>query len=100
MAALVKKNRWDTVLGDLSYPIYLIHVPVIAAVGNGINGEWCNFLILAGSIMAAAIMVATIERPLESARQRWIRSRRDTAPSMPDGELTGHELRPRPQFPR
>ncbi len=70
------RSRWDRWVGELSYPIYLLHVPmkwVLLAV-RGVEakeaGHVSGVALVLATLAAAAVMVAIIDRPLERFRRR------------------------------
>jgi len=67
-------RSWDRWIGDLSYPVYLIHLPVVAVVGDHLSGHSRGITILLLSLALAAIMVLLIERPIDRIRQRRVRA--------------------------
>jgi peptidoglycan/LPS O-acetylase OafA/YrhL len=64
-----KADRW---IGELSYPVYLVHVLVVAACRShfGLSGE----LPVLGSILFAAILTSAIEAPLYRLRQARVKA--------------------------
>lgn len=69
--AAFSKNAWDRWLGDLSYPLYLVHLPVAYVLkAFGESGLVIN---LAVSLGVSAGIVVLVERPLDRWRQGWIR---------------------------
>ena len=72
--------RWDRMLGELSYPVYLVHLLVIGVVGTfgwRLAGD-ASVLIVLGSLAAAALLALGIGLPLE-ARLRRARPDRSSA---------------------
>ncbi len=69
-------QSWDRWIGDLSYPVYLIHLPVVAFVGDQLSGPARGITILLLSLALAAVMVRLVERPINRIRQRRVRSGR------------------------
>ncbi|MDG2269365.1 MAG: acyltransferase, partial [Alphaproteobacteria bacterium] len=59
-----------------SYPVYLIHLPVVAFVGDQLSGPARGITILLLSLALAAVMVRLVERPINRIRQRRVRSGR------------------------
>lgn len=80
--AVSSRWRWDRVIGELSYPVYLVHLLVIstlAMVFKRVTGAPPDM----GSVLVATLLVATalhllVERPAERFRQRFARP--DPAP--------------------
>jgi peptidoglycan/LPS O-acetylase OafA/YrhL len=68
---LATKNiKLDYMLGELSYPMYIIHTSVIKAIkGWGYNKNLnYSFFIIAMTIIISIMMVAFIERPMDKFR--------------------------------
>jgi peptidoglycan/LPS O-acetylase OafA/YrhL len=66
------KARWDRALGELSYPIYLVHLLVIGVVqtfGWRLAGD-ASLLIVAGSLLAGAVLAFGLGLPLERRYKR------------------------------
>lgn len=69
-------SRLDKWIGDLSYPIYLNHLLIIAVLGNSFDLLPHTYVLLAiiSSCAMAVAMVYCIDRPLESFRHRRLRN--------------------------
>ena len=68
-------DRW---IGDLTFPLYLIHVPVLAYLWSDPDkprGMWPWFVSLAICVIISGVVVLTVDRPLERIRNR-LRGRR------------------------
>ena len=76
-----KVSRYDSVLGECSYPVYLIHYQVAALVYFFVNGMTAEFglgrpslLLLAGSLapilIAAWLIARLIDRPINILRNQ------------------------------
>lgn len=64
---VTKRSAFDRFLGSLSYPLYVVHVPIInAAIAHG--WEPANWIARGVSLAAAVVLAVLIERPLESVR--------------------------------
>jgi peptidoglycan/LPS O-acetylase OafA/YrhL len=69
--------KWDRLVGELSYPIYLVHLLVIfvieLSVGHRIRESASPFMMMAaavfGSIFLAAVIHFLVERPVERKRR-------------------------------
>ncbi len=75
----VASSRWSQALGNWSYALYLIHVPVFVAVGRlaaplSHDGPLDNFALiivaLTGAIFAAYVLHIMFERPLAKLTRR------------------------------
>lgn len=67
-----KKSAVDRWVGELSYPIYLIHILVIsffASVGIQLGAP----LAVLASLLVGGVVVLLVDEPLEAARQRRLR---------------------------
>jgi peptidoglycan/LPS O-acetylase OafA/YrhL len=68
------RHRWDKWLGDLSYPLYLVHWPVcvvvLAALNESNRGSSVAYLVVAVSIGLAAAINYVLVRPIDIWRQR------------------------------
>lgn len=62
----IRRGRIDRFLGDLSYPVYLMHYPLLLYSWGRMPEAWRIPLLLA----VAALVVLCIERPLERRRGR------------------------------
>lgn len=79
-----RESRVDRWIGDLSYPLYLVHILVLAVIvrcGLPINGP----VLIAFSTVAAVALMKLVDRPVEAARQRFIGARSEVtvAPYIP-----------------
>jgi len=63
-----KDSKPDRFIGDLSYPFYVIHCPMIWIFGDFPYGAWCVW----GSTFALSLMVVfLIEHPVDSFRHNF-----------------------------
>jgi peptidoglycan/LPS O-acetylase OafA/YrhL len=74
-----RRSRLDAMLGELSYPIYLIHLPLqsvlLPLVGRALPlGIWSVPL----TIMASILFVMLVDRPLDRWRQARVQARAAT----------------------
>jgi peptidoglycan/LPS O-acetylase OafA/YrhL len=80
-----RKSSWDRWVGELSYPIYLLHVPMkwVLLAARGVDAkdaaQVSGIALVAATLAAAGLMVAAIDRPLERFRRR--RFERQVVPS-------------------
>jgi peptidoglycan/LPS O-acetylase OafA/YrhL len=77
-----RRKAWDNVLGSLSYPLFLVHFPMLWLLQSGGRhpelaldnfGVICQ--VVAASLVASAIIYRLVERPLEPLRSA-LRDRR------------------------
>jgi peptidoglycan/LPS O-acetylase OafA/YrhL len=66
-------DRW---IGDLSYPLYIVHLLAFAVVGKFIAGRWLVPAELAAALGAALILTLAIEHPVDRLRSRLSRAER------------------------
>lgn len=74
--------RWDRWLGNLSYPIYLVHITVIWTVNAWGIPEYGKLTPLVFTLLAAVLICLAIERPVDRYRQRRV-----TQNPSPSGEV-------------
>lgn len=78
--AYLRSSRWDTELGNLSYPIYLTH-PLIAASLATVFHVQSGTIVAAVTIAVSAALYWLVERPIDRFRQALVYRRpRKTAP--------------------
>lgn len=58
--------RWDSALGDLAYPVFLVHIPCRAAMSGllGRSDAGVDVLAIAATFVLSYLVVALVERPL------------------------------------
>lgn len=73
---LTRHSRLDRMLGDLSYPVYLVHWPIVHLMRPLFVGdEYAVYLAsLLGSLAAAGLILLLIDRPLTRWRGRFATS--------------------------
>ena len=64
-----KALPWDRWVGNLSYPVYLVHTAVLSAVHN-YTGDLSPVLIVGGTLVLSVAINFLVEEPLERYRQR------------------------------
>jgi peptidoglycan/LPS O-acetylase OafA/YrhL len=83
--AETKNWRWDRYVGELSYPIYLIHFLVVHLCALALPQSWQwnrSFWAMIGSVLASILLVRWVVEPLERRRQaRLVPARRRSRPS-------------------
>ena len=75
--SISKRSRIDRLLGDLSYPIYIAHWPLIKvvvhfndAIYSVLPYEYFREIDLVFVILASTMLHVSVERPIEKFRQR------------------------------
>jgi peptidoglycan/LPS O-acetylase OafA/YrhL len=65
-------RRWDSALGELAYPVFLMHIPCRAAMYGlvGRSNVWIDLAAIATTIALSCLMVALVERPLSLVRTK------------------------------
>lgn len=64
-------SRLDRAIGDLSYPVYLVHELVAQLVpAGGLSPDARALVVVALSIAASAVLVRLVEAPLDAFRHR------------------------------
>jgi peptidoglycan/LPS O-acetylase OafA/YrhL len=75
--AAFKDDSIDRFVGDMSYPIYLLHFPIIQFLSS-------NYVVVVSlSLLGACIITIGVERPLDRFRHRLARRNRQEKPPMP-----------------
>lgn len=78
--ALSKTNKLDRWVGELSYPLYVVHILVIQAVRHaGYKGMHDTVLC---SLAAAVLLMFAVDQPVERLRQGWIARRKGLSSSV------------------
>jgi peptidoglycan/LPS O-acetylase OafA/YrhL len=70
---LTKDSAIDRFLGELSYPIYVLHIPVPRVLKAVLGHDPSKWIRVAGTVALAAAAVLLIERPFEKFRYRLAR---------------------------
>jgi peptidoglycan/LPS O-acetylase OafA/YrhL len=77
MFAVTKSSKWDRFLGDLSYPLYCIHMllfEVCRTILGRFHGHWNLFspMVLVTSLAAAVLLYWYVDRIVEHLRIRVV----------------------------
>jgi peptidoglycan/LPS O-acetylase OafA/YrhL len=74
--ALTKSWRFDALLGELSYPIYICHWTVIGIMGYfwAVTYDYRRVVVLGSTITVACVLYALVQRPVDTLRG-WLRVR-------------------------
>lgn len=81
--ALTKDWSLDQFLGSLSYPVYLVHVPVtliLRSWGLDDNGGIPSAILMPVSLLLAALLTYYVEAPLDRLRQSRVSGPNNPAP--------------------
>jgi peptidoglycan/LPS O-acetylase OafA/YrhL len=76
--ALTRKNRIDIALGNLSYPIYIVHALIINAADNLLHHadvKWnveIDFIVIVTVVVTSLVLYLVIEKPVDEIRQRLV----------------------------
>lgn len=79
-AAATKSRRMvavDKFFGDFTYPLYLVHFPIVALVTSMAEGRSAKYylVIVIASLVTSAVLIRSVERPLLQLRDH-VRRRR------------------------
>ena len=70
-----KDLAWDNAIGNLSYPVYVVHYALINwLVEFGVVGKWFVFPVVVLTLAVAAAMYILVEAPVDRWRQQRIRA--------------------------
>lgn len=80
-----KNSKIDRHIGNLSYPIYVIHLLADKqsqfAIGHlGISFSWLPVFTIVWSVVLAVALVYLLEEPIEKVRRKIARGKRPTSP--------------------
>lgn len=65
-----RKKAWDSALGELSYPLYLLHPLATILI---IPGRWGEYFVVAVVLLLSWLIARGIEHPIERFRQNRTR---------------------------
>ena len=71
--SLTKNNKIDNFIGELSYPIYLVHMLAIGISSKFISSQFSTITTILISIFSAILMVRFIEEPIDKLRQKRVK---------------------------
>jgi peptidoglycan/LPS O-acetylase OafA/YrhL len=74
---LTRKSRFDIALGNLSYPIYIVHMLIISVAfailhhtNAKINGSVIASIVIVAVLVASMALYLVVEKPVDEMRQR------------------------------
>jgi peptidoglycan/LPS O-acetylase OafA/YrhL len=92
---LTRKSRFDIALGNLSYPIYIVHLLIISMAFNmlnhtniNINQDVIALTIMMSVLVASIILYLVIEKPVDEIRQRRAAGVRLSSPAFAQANMT------------
>lgn len=71
-----KRSALDRWIGDLSYPLYIVHMLCFTLLADLVAGPWKTPLLVAAAAGCAVLLAAIVERPGDRLRQTFTRRRR------------------------
>lgn len=66
------RNHIDRRIGDLSYPVYIVHILVIASIRQWAPDHAGVAVMIIATLIAAIILYLLIDRPVDALRQRLV----------------------------
>lgn len=69
-----RHSRLDRRIGDLSYPLYIVHLLCFTLLGPLLAGPWQVPLLIASALACSIILAAAVERPGERLRYALTKS--------------------------
>jgi peptidoglycan/LPS O-acetylase OafA/YrhL len=67
---LTRHRRWDRLVGELSFGVYLVHYPILFLVGPAFDHLVLWLVIGALSVTAAILLLVLVDLPIDRRRQR------------------------------
>ena len=74
-----RNNRMDAFIGELSYPVYIVHLIIIIILGRFIHGDLLAFSGVAASILVSIILNRLVTQPIDKYRQKRVQKAAETA---------------------
>ncbi len=81
MFYLTKNWRWDSRIGEYSYPIYVFHYAV-AALLEARTAPWVGEAVLVITLAICTVYIHVIDRPVQRIRSRIARRQPGEAPDL------------------
>jgi peptidoglycan/LPS O-acetylase OafA/YrhL len=79
--ALTRNIAWDRAIGELSYPVYLVHFQILQVLLPDLDkSRWLEPACFALTLLAAIILYTCLDRRVEIWRARLFQRSRKTAP--------------------
>jgi len=69
--AMTRKATWDNRLGELSYPLYIVHWALVRPSSHW--GRWARVAASLAALACALVLVRFVERPVDAYRQRRLK---------------------------
>ena len=69
-----RRSTLDRRIGDLSYPLYIVHLLCFSLLGPFLAGPWRTPLLIASALACAILLAIAIERPGERMRYALTKS--------------------------
>ncbi len=70
---LTKNNKADRFIGELSYPLYLVHFPVLIFLwGHGVAANKIGIVCFGITLVISVLIHLAIERPIDKWRQKML----------------------------
>ncbi len=82
---LGRRNPLDNFLGELSYPIYLLHPIFTIFIIPGAT-VWAEVVAVTGTLALSAFLIFAVDRPVAAIRRRRVEDHRSYRPSIATGE--------------
>ena len=83
-----RRNPLDNFLGELSYPIYLLH-PIFAIFIIPGTTIWAEVVAVTGTLALSVFLLFTVDRPIETIRRRRVENDGSYRPNVAREEATG-----------
>ena len=82
MFYLSKDWRWDSRIGEYSYPIYVFHFAVAALFYKHTTADWMGEAVLGVTLAICTVYIHVIDRPVQRIRARIARRQPGEAPDL------------------
>jgi peptidoglycan/LPS O-acetylase OafA/YrhL len=85
--AFTNSSMLDRWIGDLSYPLYIVHLLAFKVVQQTIGGRWLVSIELAAAIVGAGLIAILVDRPVDALRGRLVSARLKEAPTRAESTI-------------